>query len=153
MSPDGHDVVRLAIDNAVEVSPPAGARPEEEEDSDGRRRRVRDGDDGLPEGCPVTALGIDGDVSYYLDANRQLRALKAKDHSRLGVQSLFGSRIELLYDYWPRLDKDGNTTGWRPERAAERLMAAAARRGVWDALERVRGPGAWLGDRDRKSVV
>jgi hypothetical protein len=101
--------------------------------------------DGLPEGCPVTPLGINDDVFYYLDASNQLRALKARDHSRLGVQGLFGIFIGKLYDFWPRIDKDGFVVGWKPEKAAENLMRAAAKRGVWNAFDRVRGAGAWLG--------
>lgn len=105
------------------------------------------GDDELPDGCPVVALGIDGQVRYYLTADRQLSALPVREHSRLGILGLFGRKSELLYEYWPRYAKDGRTiTGWRPELASERLMAACSREGPWDPAERQRGRGAWLGD-------
>lgn len=105
----------------------------------------------LPEDCPVTPLGIEGATCFYLDASRQLRAVPARDHSRLGVQNLFGRQSHRLYDYWPRYskpDKQGNifVTGWKPELAAEGLMAAAAAEGVWDPFKRVRGAGAWAGE-------
>jgi hypothetical protein len=103
-------------------------------------------EDGLPPDCPVRPLGKDGRVRYYLDADRQLVALPDRDHSRLGILALFGQRAELLYSYWPRHDKNGNVTGWRPELASENLMAACSRQGVWDAKERQRGRGAWLGE-------
>lgn len=105
----------------------------------------------LPPDCPVRPLGISGEYAHYLDEAGQLRSLKAKDHSRLNVQSLFGRRVGLLYDYWPRKTQDKETggwktTGWKPELGAETLMQAAAERGVWSPTERVRGGGAWVGD-------
>jgi hypothetical protein len=136
--PDGNvEGVRAALDGAVEVTsipdPGGPAGPS-------RERRSQ-----LPEDCPVEPLGILDDVAYYLDDSRQLRALPAREHSRLGVQALFGTRIELLYRDWPRVNAEGETTGWRPEKAAEALMTEAARRGVWNPMERVRGVGCWLG--------
>lgn len=105
-----------------------------------------DSETGLPSNCPVVPLGVAGDVCHYLDAARQLRTLNARDHSRLGLQSLFGVHARRLYLYWPRVNADGNVTGWRPELAAESLMGSAFRRGVWDVFDRVRGKGAWLGE-------
>ncbi|WP_022729763.1 hypothetical protein [Fodinicurvata sediminis] len=145
MTEDPFQDVRQTIQLAEAVAPPPNPGPPDSEDGGGGERRSRKGGD-LPEGCPVLPLGIQGEVCWYLDAERQLRALKAKDHSRLGVQSLFGRHIAKLYDYWPRTDKDGAVTGWRPERAAESLMKEAARAGVWDVFGRVRGPGTWQDD-------
>ena len=108
----------------------------------------------LPDDCPVTALGLILDVYYYLDAARQLRAIKAKDHSRLNVLALFGRRQAYLYAVWPRLQQDSKTktwyaSGWRPEAAIEALMDAAARKGPWDIMGKVRGPGGWVEDDGR----
>lgn len=122
------------------------------------------GDDGsvhydghLPAGCPVTALGIYGDVYWYLDALGQLRSLKAKDHSRLNIQALFGEgAADYLRRHWASLKKVAAVTpggvveqwivtGWKPELAAEALMAQAAKAGVWSPQDRVRGTGAWPG--------
>jgi len=112
--------------------------------SEWRRPRL-DRDTGLPEGCPVLPLGLSGDTSYYLDAIRQLRSLEAKSHGRLQLLHLFGARQQLVYRYWPRWDKEGALSGWRPEKGAEHLMSACARKGVWNPFERVRGAGAWRG--------
>lgn len=109
------------------------------------RPPVRDRETGLPEGCPVLPLGLSGDTSYYLDAVRQLRELEAKSHGRLQLLHLFGQQLQLVYRYWPRFDKYGGLVGWRPEKGAEHLMAACARKGVWNPFERVRGAGAWRG--------
>lgn len=102
-----------------------------------------DPDDGLPPGLPVRALGVHGTTRFYLDADRQLVALPARDHSRLGILALFGRHTSLLYDHWPRRNKEGEVTGWRPEQVAEALMAACSHRGQWDPAERERGRGAW----------
>lgn len=137
--------VRLVLSGADVVRPPA---------NDGGDGGTRSRADGLPPGCPVTPLGVDGELCFYLDANRQLRALRAKDHGRLGIAQLFGDRLTVLYEHWPNKrkvkDENGNeewvVLGWKPEKVAEDLMAACARFGVWDAFDRVRGPGAWVGE-------
>lgn len=100
----------------------------------------------LPDDCPVIPLGKDEGVRYYLDADCQLRALADRDHSRLGILGLFGREHNMLYTYWPRMDRKGFVTGWRPEQAAEHLMSACSQKGVWDAAERQRGRGAWRGE-------
>ena len=129
--------VRAAKEKARAIKP-GGAPPS------GNDNQAADGI--LPPDCPVRPLGKDGKVRYYLDADRQLIALADRDHSRLGILGLFGKRSELLYGYWPRHNKDGDVTGWRPELASENLMAACSEQGVWDAKERQRGRGAWPGE-------
>lgn len=136
--PDGNVTdIREAFGRAEDPPNPDPAGPK---DPKGK------GKNALPDGCPVEALGLEDDVNYYLDSNRQLRTMPSKEHSRLGVLHLFGKHVELLYEFWPRYDKDGKLTGWRPEKAAEALVAACSQRGVWNALERVRGVGTWLGE-------
>lgn len=142
-------IVRAGLEAAVEATPvdevprsrPLAAR------AGGLVEQIGNG---LPDGCPVVPLGKGPGACFYLDANKQLMELKAKDHSRLGVQDLFGPKNYLLREFWPRYsrpDADGNydVTGWRPEDAAEVLMRAAAARGVWNPFEKVRGAGAWRG--------
>jgi len=146
-APDGYEQLRHIRDQAEDVPPwepnepppddaPGGVPPEPARDLF------------LPDGCPVIPLGVSGEMYFYLDQLGQLRALKAKDHSRLNVQSLFGRLSELLYDFWPRKTQQGAdwvTTGWKPELAAESLMAAAAAKGAWSPVDKVRGAGAWPG--------
>ncbi len=100
----------------------------------------------LPDDCPVVPLGLCDNQYYYLDAVRQMRVLTASDHARLGLLGLFNQASEYLWDLWPRTNNEGTTTGWRPELVAECLMAACARKGVLDVVDRVRGPGAWADD-------
>lgn len=115
------------------------------------------GDDGgpdhsipFPAGCPVRPLGMNNRIYYYLDEVKQLAEMAAKDHSRLNIQSMFGRRTDLLYEFWPRKVQDKQTggwdvVGWRPELAAETLMTEAARCGVWSPRDLVRGSGGWRG--------
>ena len=139
--------VRLVIDNAP-VLPPA---PEPEDDGGGDEQK--DGHQGLPKDCPVIPLGLNDDGQfYYLDALRQLRIVKGRDHSRLGIIELFNRRVHVLEEVFPRLSKDGVVTGWRPERWAEELMAACGHKGPLDIANRVRGPGAWRG-RDGELIL
>lgn len=98
----------------------------------------------LPEGCPVTPLGTQDGTFFYLDAVGQLRALKARDHGNKDLLALFAPRTDFLHQYWPRYNQHGDLTGWRPEEAGEVLMSACAVAGVWNALDKVRGRGAWL---------
>jgi hypothetical protein len=141
----------ISLADAVPVAPAAGTA-----DGDGVAGKPAGGppSGALPEGCPVMALGMsaDGKSFYYLDAGQRLCVLREKDHSRLGILGLFNKRWNALMEYWPRLTKikdektgevDWVPTGWKPERAAEELIAACGRRGTLNIADRVRGPGAW----------
>jgi hypothetical protein len=142
--------VRVGIENAAPV-PPA---PAEAEGDGNKGKGGGPPPEGLPADCPVTPLGIssDGSTFFYLDPGNRLQTKQGKDHSRLGILTLFNDRWQVLQDYWPRLSKIVDTktkeiewqvTGWKPERAAEELIAACARRGTLNIADRVRGPGAW----------
>jgi len=113
----------------------------------------------MPPGCPVTPLGTEGGVFYYLTALGELRALKARDHGNKDILAMFAPFDQLLDqdDYWPRKkavkDENGDeyfiTNGWHADKAAAQLMRVGADRGVWNALEKVRGRGAWSDEQGR----
>lgn len=143
--PPGPGTLKLVAD-AIGAAATVAPQPPEDFADDGG-----DGTDGhLPEDCPVTPLGIVGMTVFYLDENRQLIALAARDHSRLNLMKLFGNQTGYLYKYWPRLkeDSEGNfvAIGWKPELVAEVLMSAAATKGIWNPADRERGVGARRGD-------
>lgn len=142
---DRYTPVRLMIEGAETVVQSPEQPPEPPPEDRGRVFGKRGGD-GLPDDCPVTPLGIEGEICYYLDASRQLRAVKGEKHSRLNLANLFGACVDDLYKHWPRTNADGDVKGWRPELVAEALMKACARCGVWDVWGRVRGSGAWRGE-------
>lgn len=98
---------------------------------------------GLPPDCPVTPLGVDGDLYYFLDTINQLRAVTCGQFGRAFTTSLFMGRSQYLYWAWPRHNKDGLIVGWRNEQAYECLSDACARRGTWSDADKVRGRGAW----------
>jgi hypothetical protein len=122
-----------------------------------RRRQGRDPEPGaLSADCPVQPLGTENGVFYYLSSLNELRALKARDHGNKDLLALFAPHTHYCHTTWPRMKqgKGGELvhTGWKPEEAGEQLMAAAARKGVWNAREKVRGRGTWL-DEDGQLVL
>jgi hypothetical protein len=134
---DAKAAIADAIDKAEIVAPRAG---------DDGRKPWRPGDGGLPPDCPVVPLGVNGANYFYLDGLKQLACCAASEHQRLPLMALFKTQTAQLYRYWPRVNKDGETTGWKPELVAEALMQTAAQRGIWDVVGRLRGPGAWRGE-------
>lgn len=84
------------------------------------------------EGSPVEALGCYYDWFFYRDERGQRRALRAREHRRLQILSLFGHQLGVLQDLWPRLDSQGRICGWRPDQAAETLIGAASAKGIVD---------------------
>lgn len=120
---------------------------------DGNRERDIHPSERLPDDCPVIPLGTIGGVYFYLDELNQLREVKAKEHEKGTIESLFGRKPRLCDLIWPRYGakKDPETgepviTGWRPEQAARALRAACARRGVWSPSGKARGAGAHRGE-------
>lgn len=94
-------------------------------------------------GCPVTPLGYDGDVCFYLDVADQLRAVD--NHSREKIASLFGGKTKILHEPFPQWSK-GETpkiVGWKQDMVRDALMRGCLARGKWSAASRVRGVGAW----------
>ncbi|WP_439813992.1 hypothetical protein [Zavarzinia sp. CC-PAN008] len=121
--------------------PPPGDRlvdPDEEPDE------PQGAGDGLPEGCPVRPLGKYRRTFWYLDELDQLIDLKASEHGRQEILSLFGRESERLFEWWPQYNaKTGELIGFRNEEVQRCLMRAGAARGVWSPEGHVRGAGAW----------
>lgn len=150
------DRLQSMLNSAQEVPPldpehgdrGEGGDPDGPDDGEPRRENA------FPDDCPVTPLGKMGDVFAYLDELGQYVEMKARDHQRLNLQSLFGRKFDPYVPLkWPRYsvikDEHGNKetiiSGWRPELVAEALMVKAADCGVWSPHDKLRGTGAWLG--------
>lgn len=138
------DAVRSDLAAAREApAAPAGG-------DEAKRPRRRDG---LPDDCPVSALGTADGIYYYMTALRELRELAAKEHGRLQFQSLFAPRSDYLVRQWPKYAARGGreptVVGWDTAEAPTDLMNACARMGVWSKSERVRGVGCWSADNGR----
>lgn len=102
---------------------------------------------GLPPDCPVQVLGMDGDIIYLVDAMGQLAAVSPSSFGQAFIQRLFGRHIGYAYWAWPSYGKgDNQPTGFKAEKIRETFYAAASIKGLWNAVEKVRGLGAWRGD-------
>lgn len=92
---------------------------------------------------PVTVLGKDGDAICLVDTLGQFTTVPPSQFGQGVIQSLFGERQGYLYWAFPRWNKDMQVTGWKAEMVREVMYTAAAKRGVFSALDRVRGLGCW----------
>lgn len=104
--------------------------------------------DCLPPGCYVTPLGVRDDRYYFIDMLGQLRIVKTAEWNKKTLQSLVGSDPYALEHWWPRWSAEKSNApaginGVETDKAVACFMAAASRRGVFDAQNRVRGRGAW----------
>ncbi|QJQ31811.1 hypothetical protein GV829_04580 [Sphingomonas lacunae] len=148
-------LVAAALDRAHEPGidvPPAESGGDGDGDRGARKGKW------LPEGCPVTALGTEGGMFYFLTTLGELRGLTADKVANKHILGMFAPDCDYLFDQWPRKkmvkrkDEHGDeveewiVTGWRTDDVSMLLMDAAATRGVWNAQERVRGRGAWTAD-------
>lgn len=110
---------------------------------------------GLPVECPVVPLGVSGSVGYFLDPIGQLQVL-APPYGKGHLLGLFCGDENYLSWAWPRFCKkreDGTCIdGFAAEKAAAALIAACAAKGPWQAVDRIRGRGAWTG-RDGNVVL
>lgn len=119
----------------------------------------------MPDDCPVTPIGTEAGIYYFITALGELRGLPADKVANKHIVSMFAPDSQYLLDTWPRKklvkSKDPNTgdeveeyitTGWRNDDVAMLLMDVAAAKGVWNARDRVRGRGAWRA-RDGSMVI
>lgn len=109
---------------------------------------------GLPEGCPVSALGVDGGSNYFLDPIGQL-VVYTKPYGQADTLELFRGRHNWLYWAFPKFSaktiidqKTGEehqlVDGWRNEKVRECLIAACTAKGPWSPIDKMRGRGCWL---------
>lgn len=129
---------------AAEPAPPADAAPPAPPPRKGARPHGE-----IWEGCPVKALGVNGELSYYLDRHGQMRAVSK--HEAQKILHLFGDRLELLCSHFPQFDKDGARKSHRFDQttASMALITAASEKGLFNPDGAVRGVGAWTDDLGR----
>lgn len=102
------------------------------------------------EGCPVTALGMNGDFFYFLDRHGQLRATKAEMKASQ-ILGYFG-RIELLRTRFPKYTKgsdDPEKRNFNSQAANFTMIEACHEKGLFNPDGAVRGVGAWTDDDGR----
>lgn len=129
------------------------ADPAPREARDGIEAGLWDGApfDKLPPGCPVVPLGVQGKLSFFIDALGQFLSfdgMKPADLIRL-----FRTTPNYVYWAWPRkklVSTDHDTgrqnfmvNGVEEKKAIMCLEKAAAARGPFDPSNKLRGRGAW----------
>lgn len=142
----GIDDIRGAVDDAVPFKAKDEGAGDKGRDAPKTRGKGDGGQSDLKDGCPVVPLGLHGNVFYYMDACKQLQAIKAEKHQRLVLQSLFVPHTGFVEVNWPRYNKDGDVVGPNWDEVARDLMDSAGRIGPIDIDKRVRGAGCWVGD-------
>lgn len=105
--------------------------------------------DALPPDCPVTPIGKDGTVSYFIDSLHQLRAVAARDWNGNSIVDLFATHPHFVAWAWPKWSegkkgKSPTILGFDVRDVTTCLVKQAATRGLFDPSERVRGRGAWV---------
>jgi hypothetical protein len=124
---------------AVEATLAAPALTGDPNNRNGSMRRPP----GLPEGCPVQALGYKGDVYYFMTADRGFKAIRDKDFTKNKIMSLYCGRIDYIETTWPRIGAKGAITGFEGDACYADHMAECHRVGPWDPASRMREGGGW----------
>lgn len=100
----------------------------------------------LPPECPVVPLGKLDTRFFFLDRDKQVIGLSARElQSRNYISALFGEDNYLLATIWPRRNRDNLVNGIDVARASDSLMRACSQAGIWDPSQRIRQRGAWPG--------
>lgn len=123
-----------------------GPQPDGQGDGgrDGGRRFGSDRPHGeIFDDCPVAALGVEGDSSFYLDTLGQLRAVS--NHTAQVILHLFGNRHGVLCSEFPSFNKDGEPVAgkFNAQQASMAMIAACTERGLFSSTSSIRGAGAW----------
>jgi len=98
------------------------------------------------EPCPVIPLGVQGGVHWLLTPLGELRGLPDSQFGQKTLQGLFAPNIDWLNRAFAQIGDNKVWKGFRAEHAAAALMTACARKGVFDARDKVRGVGCWKGE-------
>jgi len=112
-----------------------------------RRKR---GSIGLPEDCPVTALGSDPDNAYFLNAVGMFQQVPIKSFAGNQLIGLYAPQMTWLEKNWPRYDKEGNPMpgSFDVRKAVVSHISAARDEPHWRGEDCIRGLGVWPGEDD-----
>lgn len=102
----------------------------------------------LPPGCRVVALGTQGKTGYFIDTTEQLIPVATNEWGKKMLLQLFARTPNYVTWAWPRYSegkpgKPPRINGVEVDNAVACLMKAAADKGLFDPVGRVRGRGAW----------
>ena len=144
MSDSADNVVHAAFDKAKkhETKPKEKPKPK----SGGEPPRREDPPVRLPWDSPVTALGVDGRMFYFLNVRGQFMPLQDKDIGRLAIIGMFGGD-DYLRVKWPKYDKSGkHVINFDHGAIGTVLIATCNDKGIWTPEDNVRGVGTWAED-------
>lgn len=104
----------------------------------------------LREDCPVTPLGGDGRVFWYLNAIGQLVPIGAQQHSKNVVSALFAPQVKAwCWEHYPKgVDPDTNRPkDFKVDALVTDLLAEGQSGGTsWDPVDSIFGRGVWPGE-------
>jgi hypothetical protein len=100
---------------------------------------------GLPEGCPVRAVGLQKTTCIILDSLGQLIEAGPRELGQAHLSSYFAGDVDYLSIWWPYFNADGlwKRDKFKPENCQRSIQTACAEAGLWADFEKVRGRGAW----------
>lgn len=100
---------------------------------------------GLPDGCPVRAVGLQKTTCIFLDALGQLIEAGPRELGQAHLSIYFAGDIDYLARWWPYWNAGGVwiESKFTPEKVQRSIQRACAEAGVWNDMNRVRGRGAW----------
>lgn len=102
--------------------------------------------------CPVTPLGRQGDVHYFLSPSGNLVARKPREFSRNELAVLFDGDMGWPFSAFPKKDGDGFVVDWNINKLAGWLILKCAECGYFDPERQVRGPGVWRAEKETGEV-
>lgn len=110
--------------------------------------------------CPVTAIGYEDDLFYFVDSRGQFRIFKAEKLNQVGIQDLFAATPN--YPKWmcprwskPVLNKKGEVikpseiVSFEADDVKEALFFWCSRQGRFSPNDKMRGRGAWATRRNQ----
>ncbi len=101
---------------------------------------------GLPEDCPVYALGLSPTHAWFLNTLQQIVSVPAGRLNGPMIKSLFAGHEAFLRQSWSKTNKAGDITGFETDSVAEALLGACKMMGNYDGTQdKVRGRGAHPG--------
>ena len=139
------NVVRAMFAESKPIAPPLSVGPDPGQPLNGvpAGKWLPDPATGLPPGCPVTPLGHSGNTGFFIDPSGQIQAF-AKPYGRADIGGLFLGDTNYIIWAWPSEGKRG-VDDFEAKHAFRDLLLACKRKGIWEAVEKIFGRGAWAG--------
>lgn len=97
----------------------------------------------VAEDCPVTPLGRDGKIFFFLTKKGQLVSYEDGKFGQAHLEALFADELWWLLQNFPAFNQGGLLTGFKADLARKALFMSCAQHDVFDPREKVRGLGCW----------